>query len=213
MKVVATTRQLHGTGASRRLRHSGRTPGIVYGGTAKPVAIELDHNALWHALRVEAFHSSILDLEIDGKAEKVLLRDTQMHPYRQLVLHVDFQRVDAAEKIHVRVPLHFLHQDASPAVKLQGAIVSHVVTDIEVSCLPKDLPEFIEVDLSKLSVEHAVHLSDIPLPAGVTVIGHGDNPTIVVASVKAGFPAPGPTTPARLAAARASWFPSGALPR
>jgi len=124
MKVVATTRQLHGTGASRRLRHSGRTPGIVYGGTAKPVAIELDHNALWHALRVEAFHSSILDLEIDGKAEKVLLRDTQMHPYRQLVLHVDFQRVDAAEKIHVRVPLHFLHQDASPAVKLQGAIVS-----------------------------------------------------------------------------------------
>jgi large subunit ribosomal protein L25 len=186
MKVVATTRQLHGTGASRRLRHSGRTPGIVYGGTAKPVAIELDHNALWHALRVEAFHSSILDLEIDGKAEKVLLRDTQMHPYRQLVLHVDFQRVDAAEKIHVRVPLHFLHQDASPAVKLQGAIVSHVVTDIEVSCLPKDLPEFIEVDLSKLSVEHAVHLSDIPLPAGVTVIGHGDNPTIVVASVKGG---------------------------
>ena len=186
MKVVATTRQLHGTGASRRLRHSGRTPGIVYGGTAKPVAIELDHNALWHALRVEAFHSSILDLEIDGKAEKVLLRDTQMHPYRQLVLHVDFQRVDAAEKIHVRVPLHFLHQDASPAVKLQGAIVSHVVTDIEVSCLPKDLPEFIEVDLSKLSVEHAVHLSDIPLPAGVTVIGHGDNPTIVIASVKGG---------------------------
>ncbi|MEB2318951.1 MAG: 50S ribosomal protein L25/general stress protein Ctc [Pseudomonadota bacterium] len=186
MKVVATTRQLHGTGASRRLRHSGRTPGIVYGGTAKPVAIELDHNALWHALRVEAFHSSILDLEIDGKAEKVLLRDTQMHPYRQLVLHVDFQRVDAAEKIHVRVPLHFLHQDASPAVKLQGAIVSHIVTDIEVSCLPKDLPEFIEVDLSKLSVEHAVHLSDIPLPAGVTVIGHGDNPTIVVASVKGG---------------------------
>ncbi len=187
MKVVATTRQLHGTGASRRLRHSGRTPGIVYGGTAKPVAIELDHNALFHSLRVEAFHSSILDLEIDGKTEKVLLRDTQMHPYRQLVLHVDFQRVDAAEKIHVKVPLHFLNQEASPAVKLQGAIVSHVVTDIEVSCLPKDLPEFIAVDLANLSVEHPVHLSNITLPAGVTVVGHAnENPTIVIASVKGG---------------------------
>jgi len=187
MKVVATTRQLHGTGASRRLRHSGRTPGIVYGGTAKPVAVELDHNALWHALRVEAFHSSILDIEIDGKSEQVLLRDTQMHPYRQLVLHVDFQRVDAAEKIHVKVPLHFLNQEASPAVKLQGAIVSHVVTDIEVSCLPRDLPEFIDVDLANLSVEHPVHLSNITLPAGVTVVGHtGENPTIVIASVKGG---------------------------
>lgn len=187
MKVVATTRQLHGTGASRRLRHSGRTPGIVYGGTAKPVAIELDHNALYHSLRVEAFHSSILELEIDGKTETVLLRDTQMHPYRQQVLHIDFQRVDAAEKIQLRVPLHFLNQEASPAVKLQGAIVSHIVTDIEVSCLPKDLPEFINVDLANLSVEHPIHLSNITIPPAVTVIGHAnENPTIVIASVKGG---------------------------
>ena len=187
MKVVATTRQLHGTGASRRLRHSGRTPGIVYGGTAKPVAIELDHNALFHSLRVEAFHSTILDLEIDGKTEKALLRNTQWHPFRQLVLHVDFQRVDAAEKVHVKVPLHFLNQEASPAVKVQGAIVSHVVTDIEVSCLPKDLPEFIDVDLTNLSVEHPVHLSDVTIPAGVTVVGHAnENPTLVVAIIKGG---------------------------
>ncbi|MFA7503252.1 MAG: 50S ribosomal protein L25/general stress protein Ctc [Burkholderiaceae bacterium] len=186
MKVVATTRQLHGTGASRRLRHSGRTPGIVYGGTAKPVAIDLDHNALFHALRNDTFHSSILDLEIDGKSEQVLLRDTQWHPYRQLVLHVDFQRVLAAEKINVKVPLRFLNQDSSPAVKLQNASVSHVVTEIEVVCLPKDLPGFIEVDLANLGVEHAVHLSDIKLPAGVSVVAHGDNPTIVIASVKGG---------------------------
>src|SRR5690606_20082716 len=196
MKVVATTRQLHGTGASRRLRHSGRTPGIVYGGTTEPVPIELDHNALFHALRNDTFHSSILDLEIDGKSEQVLLRDTQWHPYRQLVLHVDFQRVLAAEKINVKVPLRFLHQDSSPAVKLQNAIVSHVVTEIEVLCLPKDLPGFIEVDLSGLGVEHAIHLRDIALPPGVTVVGHGDNPTIVVASVKGGATADDSDAPA-----------------
>ena len=176
MKVVATTRKLQGTGASRRLRRAGRTPGILYGGTQGPVAIELDHNALYHALRIETFHSSILDLEIDGKSEQVLLRDAQWHPYKPLVLHVDFQRVLAAEKINVKVPLRFLNQESSPAVKLQGAIVSHVVTDIEVSCLPRDLPEFIDVDLANLSVEHPVHLSNITLPAGVTVVGHtGEN--------------------------------------
>ncbi len=187
MKVVATTRTLQGTGASRRLRRAGRTPGILYGGTSEPVAIELDHNALYHAMRNETFHSSILDLEIDGKAEQVLLRDAQWHPFKPQVLHVDFQRVLAAEKINVKVPLRFLNQEVSPAVKLQNAIVSHVVTEIEVVCLPKDLPGFIEVDLANLGVERAVHLSDIPLPEGVTVIGHGgDNPTIVVATVKGG---------------------------
>lgn len=187
MKVVATTRKLQGTGASRRLRRAGRTPGILYGGTQGPVAIELDHNALYHALRIETFHSSILDLEIDGKSEQVLLRDAQWHPYKPLVLHVDFQRVLAEEKINVKVPLRFLNQDISPAVKLQNAIVSHVVTEIEVTCLPKDLPAFIEVDLANLGVERAVHLSDIPLPPGVTIAAHGgDNPTVVVATVKGG---------------------------
>jgi large subunit ribosomal protein L25 len=187
MKVVATTRKLQGTGASRRLRRAGRVPGIVYGGTAGPVAIELDHNALFHSMRIESFHSSILDLEIDGKSEQVLLRDAQWHPYKPQVLHVDFQRVLAEERITMKVPLRFLNQEVSPAVKLQNAIVSHVVTEIEVSCLPRDLPAYIEVDLANLGVEHAVHLSDIPLPAGVSVVTHhGDNPTIVVASVKGG---------------------------
>lgn len=186
MKVVATTRKLQGTGASRRLRRAGRTPGILYGGTGGPVAIELDHNSLFHAMRNETFHSSILDLEIDGKSEQVLLRDAQWHPFKPQVLHVDFQRVLAAEKINVKVPLRFLNQEVSPAVKLQNAIVSHVVTEIEVTCLPKDLPGFIEVDLANLGVERAVHLSDLPLPEGVTVVGHGDNPTIVVATVKGG---------------------------
>lgn len=187
MKVVATTRKLHGTGASRRLRHSGRTPGIVYGGKSGAVSIELDHNALFHALRVEAFHSSILDLEIDGRSEQVLLRDTQMHPYRQIVLHVDFQRVIADEAIRVKVPLHFHNQDASPAVKLQSAVVSHILTEVEVECLPRDLPANLDVDLAELSVEHPVHLDQIKLPAGVTLVGYTDeNPPLVIASVRAG---------------------------
>ena len=147
MKVVAFERSVQGTGASRRLRNSGKTPGIIYGSKNPAVAIELDHNALFHALRKEAFHSSILDLEIDGKAQKVLLRDYQMHPFKPLVLHIDFQRVSATEKVHMRVPLHFINAENSNAVKLQGAVVSHITTEIEVSCLPADLPEFIEVDL------------------------------------------------------------------
>lgn len=185
MKVVATTRQLHGTGASRRLRHSGRTPGIVYGGTAKPVAIELDHNALWHALRVEAFHSSILDLEIDGKAEKVLLRDTQMHPYRQLVLHVDFQRVSAKQKIHMKVPLHYRGEEESNAVKLDKCLINHILNELEISCLPADLPEAIEVDLSKLEKGATVTLKDIALPKGVEPVlrGHSAEDTVLVSVV------------------------------
>ncbi len=136
MKVIAFKRTLQGTGASRRLRISGQTPGIVYGGTEPAINLTLDHNALYHALKKEAFHASILDLEIDGKVEKVLLRDFQVHAYKQLVLHVDFQRVDASHKIHVKVPLHFINADISPAVKLSGAIISHVVTEIDVACLP-----------------------------------------------------------------------------
>jgi large subunit ribosomal protein L25 len=151
MKVVATTRNTQGSGASRRLRRTGKVPGILYGGNAEPTAIEIEHNPLYHSLRVEAFHSSILDMEIDGRAERVLLRDVQWHAYRQQVMHIDFQRVAADQKIHVKVPLHFVNQDVSPAVKLSAAIVSHVLTEIDVSCLPGNLPEFIEVDLSNLS--------------------------------------------------------------
>jgi len=163
------------------------TPGIVYGGTEAPVSISLDHNALFHALKKEAFHSSILDLEVDGKVEKVLLRDFQMHAYKQLVLHADFQRVDATHKIHVKVPLHFVNAEVSPAVKLSSGIISHVMTELDVSCLPAALPEFVEVDLSGMDVGQSLHLKDIKLPEGVTAITHGDeNPTIATATVPAG---------------------------
>jgi large subunit ribosomal protein L25 len=185
MKVVAFARKEQGSGASRRLRTAGQTPGIIYGGTQAPVAIALDHNALYHALKKETFHSSILDLEIDGKAEKVLLRDFQMHAFKQLVLHVDFQRVDANQKIHVKVPLHFTNEEASPAVKLASGIITHVVTELDIACLPGDLPEFVEVDLSTLEVGNSVHLSDIKLPQGVTAVTQ-ENPTIVTASIPAG---------------------------
>jgi len=186
MKVVAFKRELQGTGASRRLRNSGQTPGIIYGGTEAPVTISLDHNALFHALKKEAFHSSILDLEIDGKAQKVLLRDFQMHAYKQLVLHADFQRVDANQPVHMKVALHFENADVSPAVKLHGATISHVANEIEISCLPAKLPEFISVDLSKMDVGTSLHASDLTLPEGVTVITHGTNVTIATASVPAG---------------------------
>jgi large subunit ribosomal protein L25 len=188
MKVVAFARKEQGSGASRRLRNAGQTPGIIYGGTSAPVTISLDHNALYHALKKETFHSSILDMEVDGKTEKVLLRDFQMHAYKQLVLHADFQRVNAKEKIHVKVPLHFINAEISPAVKLSGGIISHVMTDLDVNCLPSDLPEFIEIDLTNMVIDTSIHLSDITLPKGVTAVAHGgqDNPTIATATVPAG---------------------------
>lgn len=188
MKVIAFARTEQGSGASRRLRNAGQTPGIIYGGTSVPVNIKLDHNALYHALKKETFHSSILDLEVDGKVEQVLLRDFQMHAYKQLVLHADFQRVDASQKIHVKVPLHFINAEVSPAVKLSSGIISHVMAELDIACLPKDLPEFVTVDLAAIEVGHSIHLSDLKLPQGVTAVVHGgqDNPTIATASVPAG---------------------------
>ncbi|QWD19509.1 50S ribosomal protein L25/general stress protein Ctc [Polynucleobacter paneuropaeus] len=185
MKVVAFERSVQGTGASRRLRNSGKTPGIIYGSKDPAVVIELDHNALFHALRKEAFHSSILDLEIGGKAQKVLLRDYQMHPFKPLVLHIDFQRVSATEKIHMRIPLHFTHADESTAVKLQGAIISHIANDLEISCLPADLPEFIEVNLANIEVGHSIHAKDVALPKGVSLVLHveQENPVLVNARI------------------------------
>ncbi|HZS80005.1 MAG TPA: 50S ribosomal protein L25/general stress protein Ctc [Herbaspirillum sp.] len=185
MKIIAFPRKEQGTGASRRLRNAGQTPAIVYGGAAAPLNITLDHNALYHALKKEAFHSSILDLEIDGKVEQVLLRDFQIHAYKQLVLHVDFQRVDAAQKIHVKVPLHFVNAEISPAVKLSSGIISHVMTELDISCLPKDLPEFVAVDLAGLEVGHSIHLADLQLPNGVTAVSQ-ENLTVATASVPAG---------------------------
>jgi large subunit ribosomal protein L25 len=186
MKVIAFNRNLQGTGASRRLRNAGQTPGIIYGGAEAPVLIALDGNALFHALKKEAFHSSILDMEIDGKSQQVLLRDFQMHAFKQLVLHADFQRVDATTKVHKKVSLHFVNADVSPAVKLHGATVSHVMAELDVSCLPGDLPEFVTVDLANIDVGHSIHVADLTLPKGVTAVTHGSNPTVATASVPAG---------------------------
>jgi len=187
MKVIAFPRNEQGSGASRRLRRSGQTPAIIYGGEAAPQAVALDHNALFHALKKEAFHSSILDMEIEGKVQKVLLRDFQMHAYKPLVLHADFQRVDEKQPIHTKVPLHFVNAEISPAVKLGGGIINHVMNELDVSCLPADLPEFIEVDLSNVEAGATVHLSDIKLPKGVTPVLHGqDNPTVATAVASAG---------------------------
>ncbi|SAK78280.1 50S ribosomal protein L25/general stress protein Ctc [Caballeronia calidae] len=187
MKVVAFERSKQGTGASRRLRNSGKTPGIVYGGEKDVELVELDHNALWHALKKEVFHSSILDLELAGKSQQVLLRDVQYHPFKQLVLHVDFQRVDAKKKLHTKVPLHFMNQETNPAVKLSGAVISHVVTELEVECLPADLPEFLEIDLAKIEAGQTMHAKDIPLPKGVslTVAVAAENPVVASATVPA----------------------------
>lgn len=184
MKVVAYERSVQGTGASRRLRNAGKTPGIIYGGTEAPQAVELDHNALFHALRKEAFHSSILDIEVAGKTQKALLRNYQMHPFKPLVLHIDFQRVDINKKIHVKVPLHFVNAEIAPAVKLGGALISHIATEIEVICLPADLPEFIQVDLSKIEVGHSVHVKDIALPKGLSLVSHLEVENPVVANAR-----------------------------
>ncbi|MFO1282961.1 MAG: 50S ribosomal protein L25/general stress protein Ctc [Burkholderiales bacterium] len=183
MEFTAFPRTGEGRGASRRLRHGGKAPGIVYGGADAPTPIELDHNALVHALKNEAFHSSILTMKLSGAAQKVLLRDVQMHPYRPQVLHVDFQRVDENKKIHMKVPLHFVNGDVSPAVKLGGAIVSHVMNEIDIACLPKDLPEFITVDLAKLETAHPIRVSGVALPAGVTAVTHGKDPVVATAVV------------------------------
>lgn len=178
MNFVAFERKLQGTGASRRLRISGKVPGIVFG-AGEPAMIELDHNALFFALKKEAFHSSILDMELNGQAVKVLLRDVQYHPWKPQVLHVDFQRVDNTTKITKKVPLHYIGEAESPAVKTDKCTVTHVVTELEISCLAVELPEFIEVNLANLTKGHSVHVNDIVLPKGVKVVTHGKpNPVI-----------------------------------
>ncbi len=184
MKFIATSRNEQGTGASRRLRRNAKLPGIVYGGKVAATPIELDHNEIFHDLRKEKFHSSILDMELDGKVEKVLLRAFQMHPYKPQVLHIDFQRIAADELIRVHIPLHFTGEETSPAVVVDKANVTHTLTEIEVSCLPANLPEFITVDLSSLTVNEPFHISDLKLPEGVTaVVKPEEDPTIASASV------------------------------
>jgi large subunit ribosomal protein L25 len=185
MKFTAFERSKQGTGASRRLRITGRTPGIVYGGTTPPQAIEIDHNALWHALKKEAFHSSVLTMEMGDTSSPVLLRDVQAHPFKQLILHVDFQRVDATSKLHAKVPLHFFGDENSPAIKSEGCIANHVINEIDVLCLPADLPEFIKVDLSGLKKGSSLHLAEVAMPKGVSVVKHGSDKNPVVVSVVA----------------------------
>jgi large subunit ribosomal protein L25 len=182
MKFVAFERTKQGTGASRRLRRAEKVPGIVYG-AGQPALIELDHNALFHALKKEAFHSSILEMELNGQTQQVLLRDHQVHPYKALVLHVDFQRIDATTKISKKVPLHFVNEDQSPAVKADKCLINHVMTELHIQCLASALPEFLSVDLGHLTKGGSLHVDDLKLADGIKVLTHGKkNPVIVSVS-------------------------------
>ena len=199
MKFVAFKRELQGTGASRRLRISGKVPGIVYG-AGEPANIELDHNALFHALKKEAFHSSVLEMELDGAVTKVVLRDVQWHAYKPQVQHIDFQRVDATTRIHKKVPLHFINEENSQAVKFDNCLITHVVSQLEIECLAEKLPEFLTVDLGGLHKGQSLHVNDLKLDEGVKVLTHGrKNPTIATVVEKeeekpivAAAPAPAP---------------------
>ena len=214
MKFVAFERAKQGTGASRRLRITGRTPGIVYGGTGDALLIEIDHNALWHAIKKEAFHASILEMELGGKDHKVLLRDLQMHPFKQQILHIDFQRVEAKTKMTVKVPLHYSGEEDSPAIKAENCLANHVLTELTVSCFPADIPEFIAIDLSGLKKGSSLHVKDITLPKGVKFVAKGQvNPVLVsvtaiveevdAAPAEASAPAANPKAAAGKAAAAA----------
>ena len=184
IEVVAQTRKTQGTGASRRLRFSGKVPGILYGGKKPAVTIELDNNPLYHPLRNEKFHASILTLTLDGAKEQVLVRAVNMHPFKAEVQHIDFQRVSADEKIHILVPLHFINAEKSPAIKEQGGLITHVLNEIDVRCLPADLPEFIEVDLSQLAIGHSIHVRALAMPKGVELaLGGNENPTVASAQI------------------------------
>jgi large subunit ribosomal protein L25 len=185
MEFTAFPRTLQGTGASRRLRGAGKVPGVVYGADKPAQAIELDHHALSRHLKLEAFHASILEMTYEGAKEQVLLRDVQMHPFRPLVLHVDFQRIDKLKKIHMKVPLHFINAEICPGVKVGGGVVNHIRNEIDIQCLPDDLPEFIEVNLDKLELGHSLHVNEIALPKGVepTPRVKKDNPAVVTVHV------------------------------
>lgn len=180
IEINANKREKHGTGASRRMRSAGKVPGILYGAGKEAVSIELELKSLFLQFRHEAFHASILSLDLDGEKEQVLLRDYQMHPVRNSIQHIDFQRVSATEKIHVKVPLHFINADIAPGVKVGDGVVTHIYTEADVSCLPKDLPEFIEVDLANLEIGQSVHLSQITLPEGVefVLLTHGNDASV-----------------------------------
>ncbi|MCK0511962.1 50S ribosomal protein L25/general stress protein Ctc [Aromatoleum buckelii] len=183
IEFKATQRVEQGTGASRRLRRAGQIPGIIYGADADAQAITVDHNELYHLLKKETFHASVLGIEIEGAKQTVVLRDVQWHPYKQQVLHLDFQRVDAGHKLHLKVPLHFINNDTNPAVKLGGCMISHTMTELDVACLPANLPEFIEVDLQTLEAGQSIHVSQLNLPEGVEVVHHGEGDPVVATAL------------------------------
>lgn len=183
IEVIAQKRVVEGTGASRRLRRAGQIPGIIYGGAGEAQPVSMDHNELFHLLRKEAFHASVLSIDVEGAKQNAVLRDVQWHPFKQQVLHLDFQRIAAGEKMHLKVPLHFVGADVAPAVKLGGCMISHTINELDVQCLPKDLPEFIEVDLSAMEAGQSVHVSQIKLPAGVELVQHGEGDPVVATAL------------------------------
>lgn len=184
IEFKATQREEQGSSASRRLRRAGQVPGIIYGGDVAATPISMDHNEMYHLLNKEAFHASVLSIDLEGKKQTVVLRDSQWHAYKPQVLHIDFQRVDADHKIHLKVPLHFVNGDNSPAVKLGGGMISHVINELDVQCLPANLPEFIEVDLGGLEADQSIHVSQIKLPKGVELVVHGEGDPVVVTVLK-----------------------------
>jgi large subunit ribosomal protein L25 len=179
-QVGADSRHDQGKGASRRLRRAGKVPAVLYGGHGQPQNIVLDHQQLLTLIDKEKFYSSIISINVDKQGQPAIVRDVQMHPARNAVVHVDLQRVVETEKLKIHLPIHFKGEATAPGVKTQGGIVSHLIQDIEVSCLPKDLPDFLELDLSAMNLNDTKHLSDIPLPPGVTIpaLAH-QNPTVV----------------------------------
>ena len=180
IEINAALRESKGTGASRRLRHEGKVPGVLYGGKDDVKSIELNAKDLFMQFKHEAFHASILTLNLDGKKESVLLRDYQMHPVRNNIQHIDLQRIDENKKLSVKIPFHFLNEDVAPGVKLEGGVVSHIMVDVDISCLPKDLPTYIEVDMIALSIGDSIRLSDIKVPEGVelTTLSEDNDPTV-----------------------------------
>ena len=183
IEINAKERKSKGTGASRRLRHEGTTPGILYGGVKDAISLEIDTKELFMQFRHEAFHASILTLNLEGKKESVILRDFQMHPVRNNIQHIDFQRINENEKISVKVPFHFINEETAPGVKIEGGLVSHIMTEIDISCLPKDLPQYIEVDLGELAMGESIHLSEVTVPDGVELTSLTDENDPAITSI------------------------------
>ncbi len=182
--ISAEVRSDLGKGASRRLRHAGKVPAIIYGGNKEPVGITLAHDPLMHSLENEAFYSSILTIDVNGNKEKAVLKDLQRHPAKPVILHADFLRINESEKLKMHVPLHFINEELAPGVKI-GGVLTHNVTEVEIQCLPKDLPEYLEVDMAGVEIEQIIHLTDIKLPEGVEIVelSHGEGHDQAVAAI------------------------------